>query len=379
MTPESQHASRLKAIIDTAIDGIITIDSRGRIETVNPAAAVLFGYEIPELIGHNISMLMPDPDRSRHQYYIDHYLRTGQQKIIGIGREVKGLKKDGTVFPFRLAISEVEIGDGDERIFTGIIHDLTKEKQAEERLRRYAAELERSNKDLENFAYVSSHDLQEPLRKIQAFGSRIQEREGHRLSDQGRDYLDRMLRAATRLSNLINDLLAFSRVSTRAKPFEPTDLQSIVQEVLSDLELSIREQGAEISVGALPVIDADPVQMMQLFQNLISNSIKFHREDVPPRILISAEMVARAAEEDPEKVSITVHDNGIGFEEKYLDRIFDVFQRLEGARFPGSGIGLAICRKIVQRHQGQISARSILHQGSAFTVVLPVHQYPSHS
>ncbi len=368
MSEKDQH-SRLSAIIETAIDGIITIDSRGTIESMNPAAAKLFGYQPAEVIGQNIKVLMPDPDRSAHDGYIQHYLTTGEERIIGIGREVSGLKKDGTIFPFRLAISEVKLEAG-QRIFTGIIHDLTESKRNELRLRQYAEELERSNRELENFAYISSHDLQEPLRKIRAFGSRIETKEAPQLTEKGKDYLQRMLNASARMQNLINDLLVFSRVSSQAKPYESVDLNQVLAEVVSDLEIAIQQSGAELTLASLPHIQAEPLQMRQLLQNLISNAIKFREPERAVKITVDWQPDPEAPDPQTGKIQLRVHDNGIGFEEKYLDRIFNIFQRLEGRKYEGSGIGLAICRKIAQRHEGDITAQSQPGKGTTFIVTL---------
>ncbi len=368
--------TRLKAIIETAIDGIITIDEGGIIDTVNPAAAKLFGYERDELVGQNISMLMPEPHQSVHDQYLNNYQKTGEGKIIGVGREVIGLRKSGDTFPFRLAVGEVRL-EGSNRFYTGIIHDLTQQKSQEEQLRRYAADLERSNRELENFAYISSHDLQEPLRKIQAFGSRILSREGENLSPEGRDYLERIQRASARLQTLINDLLAFSRVSSRAKPFVTVDLNQILAEVCSDLEIAITEAQAEIIIDKLPTLEADPTQIRQLFQNLISNAIKFRREGVAPVVKLFSETQTESTTSRRKPLithRVTVSDNGIGFEEKYLDRIFNIFQRLEGRKYEGSGIGLAICRKIALRHGGDLMAQSKPGEGSRFWVTLPAEQ-----
>lgn len=364
---QEEQASRLMAIINTAIDGIITIDEHGIMESVNPAAATLFGYDSEELIGNNISMLMPDPDRSHHDRYIEAYLNSGEAKIIGIGREVKGQKKNGAIFPFRLAISEVQVTTG-SRIFTGIIHDLTKQKADEHKLLAYAEELERSNRELEEFAYVSSHDLQEPLRKIQAFGSRIEEMEAAHLSKKGKDYLGRMLSASMRMQGLINDLLSFSRVSAKTKTFDPVDLNIVMREVLSDLEILIQETEARITVKPLPVIDADATQMRQLFQNLISNAIKFRGANPPEVVIESKEADGAMAQSG--FINLSFADKGIGFEEKYLDRIFQIFQRLDGRKFDGSGIGLAICRRIANKHGGTITARSTPGNGATFFVTL---------
>lgn len=367
-----ESESRINSIIKTAVDGIITIDTNGVIEMVNPSAAKLFLYEEHELIGQKINILMPEPDRSLHDNYMHHYHETGEQRIIGIGREVSGLKKNGIVFPLYLSISEVQLTD--RKVYTGFIHDITQQKLSEERLRRYAAELERSNRELQDFAYVSSHDLQEPLRKIQAFGDRLITKEYEKLSDQGKDYVDRMLNAASRMQNLINDLLDFSRVTSKAKPYVQVDLEKVLTEVLSDLEITVEATEAKIEHTPLPTIEADATQMRQLFQNLISNALKFRKEDTPPVIKITARElhpnVRLTSTPGDELVEISIEDNGIGFDEKYLDRIFNIFQRLEGQKYEGSGIGLAICRKIAVRHGGDITARSKPSVGTTFYVTL---------
>ncbi|WP_276496299.1 PAS domain-containing sensor histidine kinase [Pontibacter litorisediminis] len=367
-----ESESRINSIIQTAVDGIIIIDTRGVIEMVNPAAAKLFQYEERELIGQKINKLMPEPDRSLHDNYMQHYHETGERRIIGIGREVSGLKKNGIVFPIYLSISEVQLTD--RKVYTGFIHDITQQKLSEERLRRYAAELERSNRELQDFAYVSSHDLQEPLRKIQAFGDRLKTKEYENLSDQGKDYVERMLNAASRMQNLINDLLDFSRVTSKAKPYVQVDLEKVLQEVLSDLEIVIEKTGAQITHTPLPTIDADPTQMRQLFQNLISNAIKFRKEGVKPEIHITASELhlkeRLTSTPGDELVEVRIQDNGIGFDEKYLDRIFNIFQRLEGQKYEGSGIGLAIVRKIAIRHGGDITARSQPNVGTTFIITL---------
>jgi two-component system, LuxR family, sensor kinase FixL len=371
-----ESENKINAIIHAAVDGIITIDKQGIMEMVNPSAANLFGYETSELLGKSVNMLMPEPDRSLHDGYLEHYHQTGQRRIIGIGREVTGMRKDGTVFPFFLSISEVKLAD--RTVYTGFVHDITRQKLTEERLRRYAAELERSNMELQDFAYVSSHDLQEPLRKIQAFGDRIKTKEYHKLSEQGKDYMERMLNAASRMQNLINDLLSFSRVTTKAKPFVPVDLDQVLTEVLSDLEITIEQAHAEIIRSPLPVIEAEPTQMRQLFQNLISNAIKFRKENEKPIINIYAKHIQKKAHltatPGDEVTDIYIEDNGIGFDEKYLDRIFNIFQRLEGHKYEGSGIGLAICRKIAIRHGGDITAKSQPGVGTRFIITLALKQ-----
>ncbi|MFO7958622.1 MAG: ATP-binding protein [Candidatus Brocadiia bacterium] len=252
----------------------------------------------------------------------------------------------------------------------GAIFDVTDRKRTEQKLRATMAELERSNRELEQFAYVASHDLQEPLRKIRAFGDRLETRCGDALPPKGQDYLDRMVNAAERMSKLINDLLALSRVTTRGKPFIPVDLGKVTREVLSDLEARIEEVDGRVEVDGLPTIHADPTQMRQLLQNLISNALKFHREGVPPVVRVQAEVVPDP--DNGEVCRLTVEDNGIGFDEQHADRIFGVFQRLHArGEYKGTGIGLAVCRKIAERHGGRITARSRPGEGATFTVTLP--------
>jgi len=259
--------------------------------------------------------------------------------------------------------------------------EVAERKQAEERLRATAVRLERSNRELQDFAYVASHDLQEPLRKAQAFGDRLKVACGKSLGAEGRDYLERMQAAAKRMQILIDDLLAFSRVTTKASPFELVDLNKIAREVLADLEVRIQQSGGEVVLGGLPALEADPLQMRQLFQNLLGNALKFHQEAKPPVVKVHARVLnqpspgAAPGSTEDEFCRITVEDNGIGFDEKYLDRIFILFQRLHGrSAYEGTGIGLAICRKIADRHGGSITANSSPGEGSTFVVTLPLRQ-----
>ena len=242
---------------------------------------------------------------------------------------------------------------------------------------RQRQELARSNEELQQFAFVASHDLQEPLRKIKAFGDRLRTSYADVLDEQGRDYLQRMQNAAGRMQILIEDLLTLSRVTTRGQPFTSVNLSQVAQEVLSDLEIRISQTGARVEIRQLPTINGDPLQIRQLLQNLISNALKFYRKDEPLVIKIYCEFVTNQSDKllgALELCQIVIEDNGIGFDEKYLDRIFNVFQRLHGRNeYEGTGMGLAICRKIVERHQGTITAQSTLGQGSKFIVTLPVN------
>lgn len=255
-----------------------------------------------------------------------------------------------------------------EKTNAGLSAEIAKRQQAESALTQYSESLARSNQELQDFAYVASHDLQEPLRKIQAFGDLVDEEYGELLGE-GRDYLRRMRSAASRMSILIDDLLSFSRVSTKAKPFGKVNLNMVIKDVVSDLETRIKDTGGTVKADDLPVVKADPTQMRQLFQNLIGNALKFHKPHEPPYVKVGLEKTA----DDADFYTIKITDNGIGFDEKYLDRIFSVFQRLHGRdSYEGTGIGLAVCRKIVERHGGTITAESTKNHGASFIVRLPV-------
>lgn len=248
--------------------------------------------------------------------------------------------------------------------------EMANSKLAKEKLAQYASELERSNKELQDFASIASHDLQEPLRKVLAFSDRLKKNYGNNLDEQGRDYFARIEKATCRMQNLINDLLEYSRVTTTAKPYEPVDLNLVVKDVVGDLQVLIDNNMGSVEIKELPVIEADKVQMTQLFQNLIANGIKFHREGISPKVIISSKKL------NEDNWEIYISDNGIGFDIKYIERIFKPFQRLHGRNtYEGSGMGLAICQKIVTRHQGEITAISKLGAGATFIVKLPIRQF----
>ena len=243
--------------------------------------------------------------------------------------------------------------------------EITERKKAEWLIHSYAQRLEQSNRELEGFAMVASHDLQEPLRKIEVFGGRLKESLGPSLNQDDQDYLDRMEKAIQRMQAMIEGLLSLSRVSSSGRPFKAVDLNDTMRTVLDDLGRRIHQTGGTVEVGNLPVIQADPVQMDQLFQNLIGNALKFHQPDVPPVVRVSFSPVGE------NEVEITVEDNGVGFSMEAASQLFQPFQRLHGrSEFEGSGIGLSICRKIVERHGGTIRAESEPGVGSRFVVRL---------
>ncbi len=246
--------------------------------------------------------------------------------------------------------------------------EVTQQREAEQRLEAYTKELERSNRELQDFASVAAHDLQEPLRKIRAFGDLLEAETEGALGPDSRDYVMRMQASAMRMQALIEDLLSFSRVNTRAVDMVPVDLGATLAEVQSDLELALAQGGMSVESEALPVIEADSTQMRQLFQNLVSNAVKFRRKDVRPLLHIACRVQGASAE-------FEFRDNGIGFDRRYADKIFTIFQRLHGRdEYEGNGVGLAVCRRIAERHGGAIRAESEPGKGSVFIVKLPLKQ-----
>jgi len=349
-----------RLLIDSAVDVICTVDVEGRFVSMNPACQQLWGYSQEELIGRQyIDLVVPEDIPKTNE--VASKIMAGEKTA---DFENRYLHKNGSHVHVMWAASWSE----SEQLIFSVARDITQRHADEEKLKRSAVELQRSNSELQDFASVASHDLQEPLRKIQSFADELKVSIGNKLDGEEQDTLNRMIAAAVRMRTLINDLLAFSRVTSMAKPFVPVNLALIVKEVLSDLEARLQDTKGRIEVCDLPTIDADPMQMYQLLQNLIGNGLKFHAPGVEPLITISCE-------NGGPNYRLSVTDNGIGFDEKYVDRIFTVFQRLHGRReYEGTGIGLAICRKIAERHGGQIEAHSAPGAGSTFTVVLPMKQ-----
>ncbi|MEJ7622394.1 MAG: ATP-binding protein [Pyrinomonadaceae bacterium] len=385
--------ARKTAMFENALDCIVSMDHLGMVKEFNPAAEATFGYRREDVLGKELAELIIPPEmRDAHRRGLAGYLSTGEGPVIDNRLELTAVRSDGSELPVELSVTRIQTGGMPE--FTAYLRDITVRKQAEramqaardaleQRVEERTAELnlvnqalKRSNQELEQFASVASHDLQEPLRKIQTFGDRLGTKFGDQLGEQGRAYVDRMNASATRMRSLIDSLLNFSRITTKAQAFAPTDLNSVLTEVTSDLEGRLHTTGGRVRSGTLPTIDADRLQMYQLLQNLVGNGLKFHRPDEKPLVTVESRIL-NSGDGHPERCEILVEDNGIGFEETYLDRIFEVFQRLHGRQeFEGTGMGLAICRKIAERHDGTITASSKPGRGSIFTVTLPVVQSP---
>ena len=359
---------RYELILNSAGEGICGLDVEGKATFVNPAVAKITGWSITDLIG-------------KSEDEIFHANGTNGNGTNGTnGHSLAELnpgehvfyRKDGTCFPVELV--KTSINENGRVVGSVLIFkDITERKRAEETLSQKASELARSNAELEQFAFVASHDLQEPLRKIQAFGDRLKLKTAKTRSPEVHDYLERMQSAAARMQTLINDLLAFSRVIRSSEPFTPVDLGSVTRDVVGDLELRIEQTGAQVEIGELPTIEADPMQMRQLMLNLLGNALKFQPPGAIPRVNIQGRILSAVSGE--QLCELTVEDNGIGFEEKYLEKIFAVFQRLHGrTEYEGTGVGLAVCRRITDRHGGTITARSQPGEGATFIVTLPLRQ-----
>lgn len=345
---------------------IFLLDSTGRVVTWPPAAERMKGYRADEIIHQHVSRFYPPEDiaAGKPARAIAVASATGRFE-----EEGWRLRKDRTRFWALVTITALRDEAGTIQGFAKLTRDATERKRAQVEQQVHTEALARSNAALESFASVASHDVQEPLRKIQTFVNLTLTKFGDALPDEGHDYLCRAENAASRLQTLIDALLSYSRLAAQGASFRSVDLNQIAREVVSDLEVRISETAASVEVGALATIDADPTQMRQLLQNLIGNALKFHRPETPPIISIAALHLENGA-----RIEMTVADNGIGFEQKYAERIFGVFQRLHRrAQFDGAGIGLAICRRIVERHNGTIRAVGSVGNGARFVVTLPVH------
>ena len=407
-----ESRTRYADLYDFAPVGYFTFSGQGLILEGNLTAAEQLGIERSRLINKVFRSYVFQADREIFDSHLRAVFKTPERQTC----EVRLTAKNGERFYARLesiyigtaagagvcrtSVSDITISRRAEEVLRGAHNELERRveertaelarsnellrlevcerRRAEENLRVSVAKLERSNSELQDFAFIASHDMQEPLRKIQTFGSRIREKYVALLDDTGRDYLDRMMNATKRMTEMIQGLLNYSRLGTRAEPSAAVDLNRLVHEVMGDLEIPISMTGAGIEVADLPTLEIDSSQIRQLFQNLIANSLKFHGEQKPV-----VKIHAKPAGEDHEREAspagqthhLFVEDNGIGFEEKYLDRIFTMFQRLHGkSAYEGTGMGLAICRKIVERHHGSITARSEPGRGATFIITLPERQ-----
>lgn len=367
----SHDFAHLKSAIDESAIVAIT-NKAGVITYVNRKFCAISKYSTEELIGKTHSII--NSNYHPKEFFAEMWKTISQGKVWE--GEIRNRAKDGSLYWVHTNIVPFMDADGRPEQYVAVRYEITERKQAEEKSLIYAKKLEISNHELQDFASVAAHDLQEPLRKIQAFSDRLKTKAKDDLKPEALDYLERIQSSAHRMQVLINDLLTYSRVTTKAQPFSLLDMNQVVKQAVSDLEVRIEQCNGKVEWGNLPSIYADSTQMHQLFQNLIGNALKFNQPGNTPHVKISSQIL------DPSPLGrtgpaclISIEDNGIGFDEKYLDRIFTIFQRLHGRHeFEGTGIGLAVCRKIVDRHGGVITARSKLGEGATFLITLPMKQ-----
>jgi len=368
----------IENIFTSMTDSMVIIDSAGYIRSVNNATLRLLGYSKKDLIGKHAGILFGNETGAKvfhdiHATLVDAQYINNVEVVYETGKRVK--------IPVSISCSIITdlAGTGYDLVFAG--KDISELRRTQHELESMVLKLRESNRELEDFAHIASHDLQEPLRKIIAFSDRLKNAYADSIDEKGRDYIERMCNAASRMQNLIDGLLMYSRITTRAKAFVPIDLSHVAKEVVSDLEVPIDEKKGRVDIDTLPTVKADPLQMQLLFQNLIGNALKFHKKGEAPLVKISSTIIhgngnnPNMQDMDDEVCQLTFTDNGIGFDEQYTDRIFGVFQRLHGKKeYAGTGIGLSICRRIVDKHNGKIIARSSPGSGATFIVTIPVNQ-----
>jgi PAS domain S-box-containing protein len=384
ITERKRLEDRFRAAVESAPTAMVMIDETGEIVLVNADTEALFGYPRAELLGQQVEILVPERYRAVHPGQREGFFSAPEARRMGAGRDLYGLRKDGSEFPVEIGLNPIETADG-LMVLSAII-DITERKQLEnalqqanEELERRVAErtaeleqvveaLERSNIELQQFAYVASHDLQSPLRSISGFVQLLQSEYKGRLDDQADEWIHRTVTAIKSMQTLIHDVLTYSRVDSESQPFQEVSMQDVVDDAVSVLNGVIQEQLGEVTYGALPTVVGSRLQLVQLMQNLIGNGLKY-RANESPRVQISAERG------DGEWL-FTVKDNGMGIDPEYFDRIFEPFKRLHDQQtFSGTGIGLAVCRRVINNHGGRIWVQSGSGAGSEFKFTIPDREH----
>ena len=361
--------SRQRAILQSMVDGMVTIDAQGKILNVNSAITRLFGYEPGELIGANVRVLMPEPDQSSHDGYLKHYLDTGESRILGQGREVVARRKNGSRFPVLLTLGESI--EGGQHIFVGILHDMTAYKEAQDRLAVQERKIERTRHELDEISHVAANNLQLPLQRIASLGEMLAKGDAAELSGVERDQLQTLGAEARGMSELAKGIADYTRDDERP-PAQTIDLAELLDKVRSDLAARIQASGAVVRVNGTGRITGDEKQVRQLLWNLLDNALKFHDPERPPEVTITIDADEAGASNNEGPLRIRVQDNGIGIPEDQLDAVFEAFRRLHPRDvYPGMGLGLSFCRKIADNLGGEISVTSTLGEGSEFSVTLP--------
>ncbi|MGE5432980.1 MAG: sensor histidine kinase [Syntrophomonadaceae bacterium] len=350
------NAEKYLELYDFAPSGYLTLDREGIISELNFSSAKILGMERSRLIGRNFKFFISAESKPVFDEFFNKVFESNAKAVCELMLQTDG---DTSIFVY---IEGKDSENGQKCSLTMI--DITDRRIVEESLKQTLAALERSNSDLQQFAYAASHDLQEPLRMITNYIKLLEKKLAGTLDDQTSKYLEFIIDGAKRMQGLIHGLLLFSRISTQPKEFKSIDLNNIIADVLKDLELIINESGAEINVSKLPGINAEPTQMHQLFQNLIANAIKFRGETNP--------VISINAERKGSSLIFCVRDNGIGINPEYFERIFMIFQRLhEREKYSGNGIGLSLCKKIVENHGGRMWVESEEGKGAAFYFTFP--------
>jgi PAS domain S-box-containing protein len=357
--------ARKDAMLRSALDGVVVMDHDGRIVDVNAATEHAFATTRDQLVGRRVADLMVPPRlRDAHTNGLARFLETGTGPLLGRRVEMAAQGRDGGEFPIEIAITPIPMAEGEPPLFIAFLRDISQRKEAEEALAHHVRALARSNADLEQFAYVASHDLQEPLRGVTGFASLLARRYKGRLDAQADEFIAFIEQGAARTQELIRDLLEYSVVGRREESRTRVEVKASVERALAHLKPAIDATGAQIATGPLPAVVASDVELTQVFQNLLSNAIKFHGAE-PPRVEVDAERLDGSWH-------FRVRDHGIGLDPKFSDRIFRLFQRLHGRDdFDGNGIGLAICRKIVESHGGRIWVEAAPGAGATFHFTLP--------
>ncbi|MBI4382835.1 MAG: PAS domain S-box protein [Nitrospinae bacterium] len=356
-----------QTILDAASDAIVSMDESQRIVIFNKEAESVFGYKADEVMGKPLDVLLPEKFRAGHGGQVRKFaLESVTRRRLNERMEVLGRRKNGEDFPAEIAISKFS-RDG-KFIFTAVLRDITGRKKAETDLKRYAEELKKSNQELGDFAFVASRDLQEPMRKIIAFADRLTHYNGAGMDERGRDYLRRLQNAASRMRERLDNLFEYSLVASGSRGFQSVDLNRSISEALVEMDTGAGEPGGLMEIRKLPQVEGDEFHMRQLFKNVLSNAVKFRGKERPFKVVVSARMGEEGFWQ------IFVEDNGLGFEQKHSKLIFKPFERLHGNEFPGDGMGLTICDKIVSRLGGAIAAKSAPNQGTTIIISLPEKQ-----
>jgi PAS domain S-box-containing protein len=357
-----QEEISLRSYMEAALGGILAVNSGGCIVFMNGHTEQMFGHLRSEIIGEKLTVLVPERFRESYEAALRDYFKAPNVQLLGMDLDLVALRKNGEEFPVEIGLSFVEGQEG--TIALGFVTDVTERKYARNELARINAELQRSNSELENFAQLASHDLQEPLRVITSYLRLLDKRYRGKLNTEGGQFLDLVASGASRMQDQIENLLNFSRIGTIAPALERVQAESILRSAVDDLKMKISERSAEVTWDPLPEIVADSSLLAQVFQNLISNGIKFKKDGIP-KVHVSATLQGF-------EWVFSVRDNGIGIEARHRERIFQMFEHLnDSSEYPGHGVGLAIAQKIVARHKGRIWVESKLGEGSTFFFSIP--------